>query len=108
MEINKEQIALKYGLCNCDEAYTKRGLTAPDCPWHAWAVDEAMEDYAAPWKVKYDELNERREKMEAALIIARREIVALYKEKGYSDSFVTWTIDEVLDGKEEKEVGNDA
>lgn len=46
MEASKEQIALKYGLCNCDEAYTKRGLTAPDCPWHAFAIEEAMEEYA--------------------------------------------------------------
>lgn len=41
-----EQIALEHGLCTCDEAYTKRGLTAPDCPWHAFAVQEAMEAYA--------------------------------------------------------------
>lgn len=41
-----EQIALEHGLCTCDEAYTKRGLTAPDCPWHAFAVQEAMEQYA--------------------------------------------------------------
>lgn len=31
-----------------------------------------------------------------ALEMAKREIVALYKQKGYSDSFVTWTIDEAL------------
>lgn len=41
-----EQIALEYGLCKCDEIYTDRGLTAPDCPWHAFAVQEAMEAYA--------------------------------------------------------------
>lgn len=41
-----EEIALEYGLCNCDEAYTKRNLTAPDCPFHAFAVSEAMEQYA--------------------------------------------------------------
>lgn len=44
--MSKEEIALKYGLCNCDEAYTSRGLTAPDCHWHSTAVDEAMDEYA--------------------------------------------------------------
>lgn len=24
-----EEIALEYGLCNCDEAYTKRNMTSP-------------------------------------------------------------------------------
>lgn len=41
-----EEIALEYGLCNCDEAYKNRNLTAPDCPFHAFAVSEAMEQYA--------------------------------------------------------------
>lgn len=41
-----EEIALKYGLCNCNEAYTSRNLTAPDCPFHAFAIQEAMEEYA--------------------------------------------------------------
>lgn len=41
-----KEIAIKYGLCNCDEAYTSRGLTAPDCPLHGFAVEEAMEEYA--------------------------------------------------------------
>lgn len=40
-----EEIALKYGLCKCDEVYTSRGLTAPDCPYHAFCVWEAMEEY---------------------------------------------------------------
>ena len=25
--------------CTCDEAYTSRGLTAPDCPWHNYGED---------------------------------------------------------------------
>lgn len=41
-----EEIALKYWLCNCAEIYTSRGLTAPDCPYHAFCVEEAMEEYA--------------------------------------------------------------
>lgn len=41
----REQIALKMGLCKCDEAYTKRGLVAPDCPYHSMAVTEAMDEY---------------------------------------------------------------
>jgi hypothetical protein len=28
--------------CRCDEAYTSRGLKAPDCPWHNYG-DEVME-----------------------------------------------------------------
>lgn len=41
----REEIALKLGLCNCGEEYTKRGLTAPDCPYHAFAITEAMDEY---------------------------------------------------------------
>lgn len=40
-----EEIAIKYGLCDCNEAYKSRGLTAPDCPLHAYSVIEAMEEY---------------------------------------------------------------
>lgn len=39
-----EEIAYQFGLCNCDEAYKNRGLTAPDCPWHAFAIEEAMKE----------------------------------------------------------------
>lgn len=42
-----EEIALKYGLCTCDEVHKSRGLVAPDCPWHSFPVQEAMEEYAA-------------------------------------------------------------
>jgi hypothetical protein len=41
-----EETATKYGLCTCHEGYTSRGLTAPDCPLHSMAVEEAMQDYA--------------------------------------------------------------
>lgn len=41
----REEIAIKLGLCNCHEIYTSRGLTAPDCPYHAFAVTEAMDEY---------------------------------------------------------------
>lgn len=44
--MTKEEIAKHFGLCNCDKIYTSRGLTAPDCPWHAFAVEEAMDEYA--------------------------------------------------------------
>lgn len=30
--------------CCCDRAYTDRGLTAPDCPWHNYAVELLTED----------------------------------------------------------------
>lgn len=39
---------------------------------------------------------ERAQKLVDALGMAKREIVALYKKNGYSESFVTRTIDEVL------------
>lgn len=48
-----EEIAIDHGLCRCDEAYTKRGLTAPDCPYHAFAVDEAMEEYSRQFKAQW-------------------------------------------------------
>jgi len=35
------QTALDHGLCNCDEAYTSRNMTAPE--YHAFAVSEAMD-----------------------------------------------------------------
>ncbi len=41
-----EEIALEHGLCNCDEGYKNRNLINPDCPFHAFAVSEAMEQYA--------------------------------------------------------------
>ncbi len=42
----REAIALKYGLCKCGEEYKSRKLSAPDCPMHAYAVFEAMDDHA--------------------------------------------------------------
>lgn len=41
-----EEIALEYGLCNCDEAYKYRNLEAPDCHWHSTSLEEAMKAYA--------------------------------------------------------------
>lgn len=41
----REEIALKLGLCNCGDEYKNRRLTAPDCPYHAFAVAEAMDEY---------------------------------------------------------------
>ncbi|HEY3430004.1 MAG TPA: hypothetical protein VGK39_04945 [Cyclobacteriaceae bacterium] len=40
------EVAIAYGLCTCDEDYINRGLTAPDCPWHSFAVSEAMDEWA--------------------------------------------------------------
>ena len=45
MSDRREQIALKLGLCNCGDEYKSRGLTAPDCPYHAFAISEAMDEY---------------------------------------------------------------
>lgn len=52
-----EQTALDHGLCRCDEAYTKRGLTAPDCPYHAFSVEEAMQKYAAQFQPQWIKIN---------------------------------------------------
>lgn len=43
---NKEQIARKYVQCTCDEIFTSRNLTAPDCPYHSSDVESAMDEYA--------------------------------------------------------------
>lgn len=42
----KEAIAKKYVPCRCDEIYTSRGLTAPDCPYHANDPESAMDEWA--------------------------------------------------------------
>ena len=39
-----KQIAEEWIDCTCDEAYTKRGLVAPDCPLHSFSVEEAIAD----------------------------------------------------------------
>lgn len=41
-----EEIAFHFGLCTCDEVYKSRDMSAPDCPWHSQAVEEAMIEYA--------------------------------------------------------------
>ena len=41
MSDKREEIALKYGLCKCDEIYTSRNMVAPDCPYHSMCVTEA-------------------------------------------------------------------
>lgn len=51
-----EEIALRYGLCACDEIYTKRGLVAPDCPLHSMGVEEAMKEYAEQFIDKASEV----------------------------------------------------
>lgn len=58
MADRREEIALKLGLCKCDEAYTSRGLTAPDCPYHSMCVSEAMDEYSKEWERKYQEANQ--------------------------------------------------
>lgn len=45
MSGKREEIALRLGLCKCNEAYTERGLVAPDCPYHSMCVTEAMDEY---------------------------------------------------------------
>lgn len=44
--VTKDEVQKSYGLCNCDVVYTSRGMTAPDCPMHAFLIDEAMDTWA--------------------------------------------------------------
>lgn len=53
--MTKEEVALNWGLCKCDEAYTSRGLRDPDCPWHQFAVEEAMDQYAKQQSIAFSE-----------------------------------------------------
>jgi hypothetical protein len=75
-----EEIALEYGLCNCDEAYTKRNMTSPDCPFHAFAVSEAMEQYAR--EVAQASLEKASKNASAVLIENKAGIVIPYVSKG--------------------------
>lgn len=43
--MTKEEIAKKYVPCRCDKAYTDRGMTAPDCPYHSTDPEMAMDEY---------------------------------------------------------------
>lgn len=43
--MTKEEIAAKYIPCTCGEIYLSRNIVAPDCPLHAFAIEEAMEEY---------------------------------------------------------------
>ena len=55
--MTKETIAIKNGLCNCGPEYTSRNLTAPDCPWHAFAVSESMDEYAKQQAISFFKWN---------------------------------------------------
>lgn len=46
MSKTKEEIIEEYIPCTCGEIYTSRKMVAPDCPRHAFAVEEAMDEYA--------------------------------------------------------------
>ncbi len=73
--MTKEEIALKNGLCKCDEAYIKRGLSAPDCPWHSYCVSEAMDEYAQEQvrnvTAEIAALNEQRAKFDMRILEGR-------------------------------------
>jgi len=51
----KEQIARKYVQCTCDEIFTSRNLTAPDCPYHSSDVESAMDEYSELRSVAFGE-----------------------------------------------------
>lgn len=44
--MTKEEIAKLYVPCRCDDIYTSRGLTAPDCPYHSTDPESAMDQFA--------------------------------------------------------------
>lgn len=73
----KEEIALSLGLCNCDEAYTSRGMTAPDCPLHAFAIEEAMEEYADQAKPEWVSVTERLPNLDTEVWVFWQGIVIL-------------------------------
>lgn len=52
--MTKEGIAKKYVPCRCDEAYTSRNLTAPDCPFHSTDPEVAMEEWAKQQAIAFD------------------------------------------------------
>jgi len=43
--LTAKQIAIKHGLCKCDEGYVLRRLIDPNCPLHSFNVVEAMIEY---------------------------------------------------------------
>lgn len=43
--MTREEIAKKFVPCRCDVAYTSRGMTAPDCPFHSTDPEAAMDEY---------------------------------------------------------------
>lgn len=45
MPDRREEIAKTYVPCRCDDIYTSRGLTAPDCPFHSTDPEMAMDEY---------------------------------------------------------------
>jgi hypothetical protein len=71
-----EQIALEHGLCTCDPIYSSRGLTAPDCPWHAYEVEAAMEAYA---KQQTEELEKEAESLKEENERLRAEVVDCWR-----------------------------
>lgn len=48
-----EEVAKKWIDCRCDEAYTSRNLTAPDCPYHSCDPEEAMKEWAKAQAIAY-------------------------------------------------------
>lgn len=64
---------------------------------HGYINDPQYEGYIAGATAEV----ERAQVLLDALDMAKREIVAMYKQKGYSESFVTRTIDEAMQKWEE-------
>lgn len=55
--MTKEQIAKIYIPCRCDVAYTSRGLSAPDCPYHSTDPEMAMEEWAKQQAIAFVKYN---------------------------------------------------
>jgi hypothetical protein len=88
--MTKEDIAKKYWLCRCDEIYTSRGLTAPDCPWCSASVDEAMDEWASKWKEEYENANK-----------FIRDLAEMLGEDGSGFDCLQWSIDDFRNAMDE-------
>ena len=80
---SKEEIAIAYGLCNCDEAYTLRGMTAPDCPWHSFAVEEAMDEWKDQETARLKELIQENKTSFKQELYGNRKVIKPLKKQVY-------------------------
>lgn len=84
MSDRREKIAKKYVPCRCDEIYTSRGLTAPDCPFHSTDPEAAMDEYFTERALELLEYmaNYRVECRKGYKSLGETEIIPLFNYKG--------------------------